>query len=353
MDTATNKVEAMLANPLLVEYFNDFHHGNDSVVGFAANMIAKYFHRPTIYHSGQTHIWPMLEKFADVELDTDESVELQFVGYFFALFHDCINESIVASRQEFNNNVNLNASPRFRRLFEMVHEAIQASDYRFESIDQLPAHAIWCITKDVEGLNETDLDKVAANEKQIFREYQKVEFTEYREARLMVLDNIYKICNLSDEAKAVRFDFIQHWQPRIAVFAGSFNPFHIGHLNVLQQAEKDFDKVIVAVYHGQPHEVSSPLKHHQVDRYTGMLVNYLRSKPYPVTLVRGLRNSHDLQYEQNLKYGLQDIMPDINIVYYLTDRDVGHISSTLCREVSSYSPLYDHYTSIGEYDAKY
>jgi len=34
-------------------------------------------------------------------------------------------------------------------------------------------------------------------------------------------------------------------QPHIGVFAGSFNPFHKGHYNVLQKAEKLFDKVII------------------------------------------------------------------------------------------------------------
>jgi hypothetical protein len=41
-------------------------------------------------------------------------------------------------------------------------------------------------------------------------------------------------------------DILRNWKPNIGIFPASFNPAHIGHLNILEKAEKIFDKVIIA-----------------------------------------------------------------------------------------------------------
>ena len=41
-------------------------------------------------------------------------------------------------------------------------------------------------------------------------------------------------------------DYLSNFKPNIGLFAGSFNPFHKGHYNVLIKAEMIFDKVIIA-----------------------------------------------------------------------------------------------------------
>lgn len=350
-------IKDILNNPLINEYFDDQHLGSESAIGFAGNIISKYFPRENIYHSGIHHIWPMLEYFSrdDSKAEHYEShCENQFVGYFFALFHDAL-PSIVECRRLLNQYVNMNGSNKFRRLFEMVHEAIQASAYEFENIDNLPAHAKYCIMADVGALLETDYDEIVKSEQLIFKEYQKYDYPEFVRQRTIVLENIYRICNLREECLELRKLYLECFTPRIAVFAGSFNPFHVGHMNVLKQAEKHFHKVIVAV--GQNADkadstneiaVKDKLKYHQVESYSGLLTDYIKRKSYPVTLIRGLRNGQDLQYEQNMRSALQDLKSDVQIVYYLCDRDVAHISSSLCRDVKSSA-----YTDFPEYARKY
>ena len=123
-------------------------------------------------------------------------------------------------------------------------------------------------------------------------------------------------------------------QPKIAVFAGSFNPMHIGHEDVVRQAEKMFDKVIVA--RGENPEkklvadsdLTRILPYHQIDGYKGFLTDYLKNLGYPVTLVRGLRNSNDLVAEQaQLRY-MQELAPEVQVTFVITDQRLDHLSSS-------------------------
>lgn len=126
---------------------------------------------------------------------------------------------------------------------------------------------------------------------------------------------------------------------KIAVYAGSFNPFHIGHLDIVTQAGKIFDEVIIArginpekdnELYDMPSSVTN-----RVDNYDGLLTDYLENKINlgykDITLVRGLRNAADLEYEMNQHRYLEDLMPNIKIVYILGDRKYSHISSSAIR----------------------
>ena len=104
---------------------------------------------------------------------------------------------------------------------------------------------------------------------------------------------------------------------RVAIYPGSFNPWHEGHEDVLNKAKKVFDQVHVIKY--------------GVD-FQGLLSDYLKGKDY-TAIVRGLRNGYDLQYEQNNQYWYEDLGITIPIVYFITDRKLGHISSTTIRAV--------------------
>jgi pantetheine-phosphate adenylyltransferase len=356
----------LLTNPLINEYFNDWHIGSHSASHFADAVIEKFFPRQNIYHSGKHHIWPMLECAMLAPLQNDADVENQFVAYFFALFHDADQSSINVSREILNRHVNMNADPKWQRLFQMVHEAIQATEYNFEDIDLLEDHVKHCIMLDVGPLNDTDLGSILRNERLIFKEYQNVEYTAFANKRIDVLRNIYKICKLNPNALRIRENHLIRWTPKIAVFPGSFAPFHKGHLSVLKQAEQQFDKVVIAkgvnrqktrdINEAEVRELKATLCHHQVDVYQGMLTDYLKDHYYveDVTVIRGLRNGQDLQYEQSLRAALKDMEPNINIVYYICDADVAHVSSSLCREASTLChPSYQKYTDLGNYTKEY
>lgn len=132
---------------------------------------------------------------------------------------------------------------------------------------------------------------------------------------------------------------------KIAIYPGSFNPFHKGHYNILLKAEKMFDKVIIA----KGVNPEKPPNHTDLPKlvsdrplviHNALLTDCITSvqKTYNVipTVIRGLRNSVDLQYEMNQYRYLQDLMPDIQMVSIFCDKEFEHISSSGIRLLAGY-----------------
>jgi pantetheine-phosphate adenylyltransferase len=173
-------------------------------------------------------------------------------------------------------------------------------------------------------------------EKQLFQQYQHHDFPEYKKARLAHLKKIN-----ADKKLNALIDHLNFYSPRIAVFAGSFSPFHKGHYNILQKAEKIFDKVIIAFGKNpekEKREWQRPktIKNRQICEYSGLLTDFVGSLKYDVTIVRGLRNSTDFQYEQNQYRYLQELKPGIKIVNIFCDKEFEHISSSGIRTLEQY-----------------
>lgn len=133
----------------------------------------------------------------------------------------------------------------------------------------------------------------------------------------------------------------------VGLYAGSFNPFHKGHYDILVKAEKIFDRVIIAK--GQnPEKVKSELvipeiiKDREIVQYEGMLTDFIKSLPYEVTLIRGLRNATDLQFELTQYRYFQDFMPDIQVVSLFCDKNLEHISSSAIRLLDSLKQPHDY-----------
>jgi len=146
---------------------------------------------------------------------------------------------------------------------------------------------------------------------------------------------------------------------KIVLFPGSFNPFHIGHLNVLQKAESIFGRgnVIICVginpdkFSGyelseeQLKEIEKRISYlrtwtgRQVDFYYGFLHEHIikyEKEGYGVTILRGLRNGDDLNYEMNQLAFIQDFKKDVKTVFIACDKDVSHISSSAIRKLKDF-----------------
>lgn len=134
-----------------------------------------------------------------------------------------------------------------------------------------------------------------------------------------------------------------------AVYPGSFNPWHKGHVDILDKALGCFDKIIIAVGHNPEKTLSlevdkivSNIKRSlsyeedlvEVCSFDGFLVDLVKNKDIDV-VVRGLRNGHDLQYEMNQQYWNEDLGLEVPVVYFICDRTLSHISSSTTRMVKS------------------
>lgn len=145
-------------------------------------------------------------------------------------------------------------------------------------------------------------------------------------------------------------------KPLLGLYPGSFNPFHVGHLDIVKQAANLFPNLIVAkgvnsskLVNGKvatgyelPTQFLTTFRHDvdiKVDSYDTLLTDYIKKLEvdYNVVVVRGLRNGADLEYEQNLVAFFRGMHPQIKIVAFYCDPVFRHISSGALRDIKHFS----------------
>ena len=141
---------------------------------------------------------------------------------------------------------------------------------------------------------------------------------------------------------------------KLFIYAGSFNPFHIGHLNVVKKIERISGKenLIIAIglnpakvtrediesINDNAKRISKSIDR-KVEVYSTFLHEFIESKEkegYEVILVRGLRNGDDLSYENNQLKFITDFKPDLKSIFIMCDKEFEHISSTSLRQLESF-----------------
>ncbi len=133
-----------------------------------------------------------------------------------------------------------------------------------------------------------------------------------------------------------------------ALFPGTFDPIHYGHIDIARRAARLFDEVIVAVY-DRPMKslVFSPEERINLVRqsfqecpkitvtgYSGLTVGFCRKIGAQV-LVRGLRVFSDFEYEFRMALANHRLAPEIESVSLITDEEHTFLSSTTVREIAS------------------
>ena len=133
---------------------------------------------------------------------------------------------------------------------------------------------------------------------------------------------------------------------RIALFPGSFDPFTIGHQDIVERALPMFDKVIIAIGYNSDKEGFFSLEDRllwikkafegntkvEVYSYQGLTIDFC-NKVGAKFLLRGLRNSTDFEYEKSIAQMNKKMYPTLESVFLLTAPEYTPISSTIVRDI--------------------
>jgi pantetheine-phosphate adenylyltransferase len=288
--------------------------------------------------------------FVDREIGKETPGEIMTIIYLAIIFHDVVYDTKSSTNEEDSwmyLKGMLDRHPRDWSAYETELSQLILSTKKHEYRDDLPDLVKLIIRADLERLS-SDFPEFWENTIALMKEYSFVDFADFKRGRLEFFKTYGKKISTFLPARAVwnleqAYATLSVWKPRIAVYPGSFNPFHRGHLRILQKAERMFDKVIVArgfnpdkagaKIFDLPKEIQD---NYQVDTYFGLLTDYLKTKEYPVTVIRGLRSGMDLHAEITQYRYLQDLMPEIDLVNIFTDTDVEHISSSGIKSLHPY-----------------
>ncbi len=130
-----------------------------------------------------------------------------------------------------------------------------------------------------------------------------------------------------------------------AIFPGTFDPFTIGHLDILEKSIKIFDEVIIAI--GKNHDkktmytvdkrkefielVTSKYQNTKVMTYDGLTVDFCK-KTNSNFIVRGIRNVGDFEFEKAIAR-TNRVLSEIETVFLLTSAKTSYISSSIVRDI--------------------
>jgi len=133
---------------------------------------------------------------------------------------------------------------------------------------------------------------------------------------------------------------------KTAIYAGTFAPITLGHLDIIEQAAELFDKLYIAVssYNRQDIPLTQELRIELIQAATKDLNNIeiitlegsiaaLAKKLNSEWLVRGLRNAQDLVIEQSMAAMNKQLNPVLNTIFLQAKPEYQHIQATLVRQL--------------------
>ena len=335
-----------------VEFVIERYNLNITLKDIKKMFMTKYKNRH--YHTLGNHIIPMVLKISeDFETkafaeDLEESQKIYEKLLLTAIFHDIVYDP----KSETNEIDSINYMKKCitektdTDIIDDVEQMILSTiDHKAQNYEQE-----LFINYDLEILNSS-LKDLLKWEKLIQKEFEFVNWSLYKEKRIEKLNSLIdKHSFINKQGILDLIDILNEQKPKIGIYAGSFNPFHNGHMDILKKAENIFDKVIIAKgmnskkhidtyeYTKEYKKLCKLLPGHEIVKYDGLLTDLIK-KNYDsdITLIRGLRNGYDLDTENILTTFIKDFFPEIKIIYIRSEKEFEHISSSAIKELAKYN----------------
>lgn len=133
----------------------------------------------------------------------------------------------------------------------------------------------------------------------------------------------------------------------VAIYPGTFDPVHFGHIDVARRAADLFDEVIVGVYDRPNKYLLFDVEERvalarqaladndriTVASYSELTVQFARRHGAKV-LVRGLRAISDFEMEYQMALTNRKLAPELDMVCLMTSQEYAFISSTIVKDIA-------------------
>jgi pantetheine-phosphate adenylyltransferase len=133
----------------------------------------------------------------------------------------------------------------------------------------------------------------------------------------------------------------------LAVYPGTFDPVHYGHIDIARRAAKLFGELVIAVYDrpsknilfttdqrvAMCREALSDVACARVEAYRGLTVHFAREVGAQ-GIVRGLRALSDFEFEFQMALMNKKLAPDIEFVCLMTNLEYAYLSATTLKEIA-------------------
>jgi pantetheine-phosphate adenylyltransferase len=136
---------------------------------------------------------------------------------------------------------------------------------------------------------------------------------------------------------------------RKALFPGTFDPIHYGHVDIARRAARLFDEVVIAVYDrplksllfspDERIELAREAFQNEIDNitvtgYSGLTIEFCKKIGAQV-IVRGVRVFSDFEHEFRMALANHRMAPDIDTIALITSEEHTFLSSSTVREIAS------------------
>lgn len=335
------------------DYWNSFNKYGLTSVAVHALFLTEWKKPNRVYH-GMVHLNDMLHSILTDKLDntiTEDQFDLFVTA---ALVHDVIyvpgaKDNEDKSIEFFLDKVDPSTS---KSKIDAVVKLVEATKYKRNEIDLDDQNVQWFLHYDLEVLCSMNVGDMMDKEELIFKEFQFVDYSDYRIGRTKILTELQPLIKEISPLSMIDhyIDCINRKKRNLAIFPGTFNPFHTGHANIVTKAEQIFDKVIIApginpdksgnlLFVG---DIRSLCPHNQIEPYTGFLHDFVNSKTdeyTSITVIKGMGRHYDFDDHKTQQRFIEDMDKNIKFAYIIPDREFDHISSSAIRSISKISEM--------------
>jgi pantetheine-phosphate adenylyltransferase len=139
--------------------------------------------------------------------------------------------------------------------------------------------------------------------------------------------------------------------PRVAVYTGTFDPVHYGHLDIIERGNRLFERFFVGVGVNPDKQTMFTIDERvdhiravvadkkwgnvEVEKFDGLAVKFVRKKQARI-MIRGLRTLSDMEYEFTMSLMNLHLDPEIETVFLMAKEEFSHVSSTLLRQIAAF-----------------